>query len=90
MGEPELCGVSLADFLIRMEEFHGYRSPGLLLGGVMVDVALRELGTTPYLNVVTETVVCLPDAVQLLTPCTIGNGFLQVLDWGKFAITMTG
>ena len=87
MSEPALCGVSLADFLIRMEEFHGYRSPGLLLGGIMVDVALRELGTTPYLNMVTETVVCLPDAVQLLTPCTIGNGFLQVLDWGKFAIT---
>jgi formylmethanofuran dehydrogenase subunit E len=37
--------------------------------------------------VVTETIVCLPDAVQLLTPCTIGNGFLQVLDWGKFALT---
>ena len=36
---------------------------------------------------VTETVVCLPDAVQLLTPCTIGNGFLQILDWGKFALT---
>jgi formylmethanofuran dehydrogenase subunit E len=87
MPKPELCGISLQDFIIRMEEFHGYRSPGLLLGGMMVDVALRELGPTPYLNVVTETVVCLPDAVQLLTPCTIGNGFLQVLDWGKFALT---
>lgn len=53
----------------------------------MIDRALGELGPTPYLNVVTETVVCLPDAVQLLTPCTIGNGFLQVLDWGKFALT---
>jgi formylmethanofuran dehydrogenase subunit E len=77
----------MSDFVIRMEEFHGYRSPGLLLGGMMVDVTLRELGSPPYLNVVTETVVCLPDAVQLLTPCTIGNGFLQVFDWGKFALT---
>jgi formylmethanofuran dehydrogenase subunit E len=85
--EHTICGMNLSDFLIRMEEFHGYRSPGLLLGSVMLDVALRELGQTPYLNVVTETVVCLPDAVQLLTPCTIGNGFLQVLDWGKFALT---
>lgn len=87
MPEPTLCGIKLEDFIIRMEEFHGYRSPGLLLGGMMVDAALRELEPTPYLNVVTETVVCLPDAVQLLTPCTIGNGFLQVLDWGKFALT---
>jgi formylmethanofuran dehydrogenase subunit E len=70
-----------------MEEFHGYRSPGILLGGLMLDEALKKLGPTPYLNVVCETVVCLPDAVQMLTPCTIGNGFLQVLDWGKFALT---
>jgi len=87
MSEVEICGVKLEDFLIRMEEFHGYRSPGILLGGWMLDTALEELGPTPYLNVVTETVVCLPDAVQLLTPCTIGNGFLQILDWGKFALT---
>lgn len=40
------------------------------------------------MNVVVETVVCLPDAVQALTPCTLGNGFLQVLDWGKFALTI--
>jgi len=87
MREIKIGGIGFSDFLIQMEEFHGYRSPGMLLGGFMVDIALRELGPTPHLNVVTETVVCLPDAVQLLTPCTIGNGFLQVLDWGKFALT---
>ncbi|CAD7843487.1 MAG: Formylmethanofuran dehydrogenase associated protein FmdE / Molybdopterin molybdenumtransferase (EC 2.10.1.1) [Olavius algarvensis Delta 4 endosymbiont] len=81
------CGLALPDFLVRMEAFHGYRSPGILLGGCMLDAALDKLAATPYLNVVTETVVCLPDAVQLLTPCTIGNGFLQILDWGKFALT---
>ena len=87
MSETTICGIRYNDFLIRVEEFHGYRSPGILLGGIMVENALRKLGPTPYLNVVTETVVCLPDAVQLLTPCTIGNGFLQILDWGKFALT---
>jgi formylmethanofuran dehydrogenase subunit E len=66
-----------------MEEFHGYRSPGLVVGGMMVDTALRELGSTPYLHVVTETVVCLPDAVQLLTPCTVGNGLLKSPRLGK-------
>ncbi len=87
MSETLICGVSYEDFVVRMEEFHGYRSPGILVGAWMLEEALEELGTTPYLNVVTETIVCLPDAVQLLTPCTIGNGFLQVLDWGKFALT---
>jgi formylmethanofuran dehydrogenase subunit E len=87
MSDTIICGVAYEDFVIRMEEFHGYRSPGILLGALMVEAALEEVGTTPYLNVVSETIVCLPDAVQLLTPCTIGNGFLQVLDWGKFALT---
>ena len=87
MQRREICGVDVASYVIRMEEFHGYRSPGMLIGGVMIENGVTQLGQTPYLNVVCETVVCLPDAVQLLTPCTIGNGFLQVLDWGKFALT---
>ncbi|MGD8883339.1 MAG: FmdE family protein [Desulfobacterales bacterium] len=87
MSDTLICGLNYGDFVVRMEEFHGYRSPGILVGALMIEDALKEVGTTPYLNVVTETIVCLPDAVQLLTPCTIGNGFLQVLDWGKFALT---
>lgn len=83
----DICGHSPEDLYLGIEEFHGNRSPGMLVGAVMIDAALDELGSTPFLNVVTETVVCLPDAVQLLTPCTIGNQFLQVLDWGKFALT---
>ena len=87
MDTLSICNLDYQEFLIQMEEFHGYRSPGILLGGMMLDTALQNMGTTPYLNVVSETVVCLPDAIQLLTPCTFGNGFLQVLDWGKFALT---
>lgn len=87
MSNTSICGLDYEDFVVKMEEFHGYRSPGILVGALMIEDALKEVGTTPYLNMVTETVVCLPDAVQLLTPCTIGNGFLQVLDWGKFALT---
>jgi formylmethanofuran dehydrogenase subunit E len=87
MNKPRLCDVDYDDFLIQMEEFHGYRSPGMLIGALMLDRGLKRLGPTHYLNVVSETVVCLPDAIQLLTPCTFGNGFLQVLDWGKFALT---
>ncbi|MCU0604762.1 MAG: formylmethanofuran dehydrogenase subunit E family protein [Desulfobacterales bacterium] len=35
-----------------------------------------------------ETRRCLPDAVQILTPCTLGNGWLRVLDWDRFALTL--
>lgn len=82
-----ICGIPVDDLVLRIEEFHGYRSPGILIGSRMIEKALHELGETPYLNMVCETVVCLPDAVQLLTGCTMGNGFLQIIDWGKFAIT---
>lgn len=87
MKTVKLCGIAYEDFLIEMEAFHGHRSPGVLLGGLMLDTVLEELESTPYLNIVCETVVCLPDAIQMLTPCTFGNGFLQILDWGKFALT---
>ena len=88
MQRKTICGIETAAYVIRMEEFHGYRSPGMLIGGLMIESGTTLLGPTSYLNVVCETVVCLPDAVQLLTPCTFGNGFLQVLDWGKFALTV--
>jgi formylmethanofuran dehydrogenase subunit E len=82
-----ICGLAVDALVLKIEEFHGYRSPGILIGARMIEKALHALGDTPYLNVVSETVVCLPDAVQLLSGCTMGNGFLQILDWGKFALT---
>jgi len=87
MKSVQLCGIAYEDYLIEMEAFHGHRSPGVLLGGLMLDTVLEDMELTPYLNIVCETVICLPDAIQILTSCTFGNGFLQVLDWGKFALT---
>ncbi len=83
-----ICGLDLPAFLLRAEEFHGHVSPGVVLGGFLLEAAWEGQGDTPYLNAVVETVVCLPDVVQMLTPCTLGNGFMQVLDWGKFALTL--
>ena len=37
-------------------------------------------------DAISETRTCLPDAIQLLTPCTIGNGWLKVLDYGRYAL----
>ena len=35
-----------------------------------------------------KPIKCLPDAVQLLTPCTIGNGWLRIQNFGRFALTL--
>ena len=86
MPTSHLCGIPFEEYLYSMEEFHGARSPGMIIGGMLLDRATAELGPTEFLNVACETVMCLPDAVQLLTNCTMGNGYLQVFDWGKFAL----
>lgn len=68
--------------------FHGSAAPGLLIGGFIVDLALKNLPEGEFFDAICETPVCLPDAVQLLTPCTIGNGWVKILDFGKFAVSM--
>ena len=54
----------------------------------MVDLVLKNLPPDILYNALCETNKCLPDAVQLLTPCTIGNGWLGVQDWGRFALAL--
>lgn len=69
------------------ESFHGYAAPGLLVGGKMVDMALSSMPEEILFDVLCETAFCLPDAVQLLTLCTTGNGWLKVLNLGRFAFS---
>jgi formylmethanofuran dehydrogenase subunit E len=87
MEHISFCGMDLKDYLIEMEEFHGGRSPGMLVGAVLLDAAMARMTQTEALGVVAETINCLPDAIQLLTPCTVGNGWLRIFNWSKFAIT---
>lgn len=69
-------------------EFHGYSAPGLIIGGAMVASALSGIGKDVIFDAVCETGSCLPDAVQILTQCTIGNGWLKIIDSGRFALTL--
>lgn len=87
MYPDKICGQDYQQFLIQMEEFHGGRSGGMLIGALLLEAALDRIGMPPDLAVVAETVNCLPDAVQVLSPCTVGNGLLHILNWGKFALT---
>lgn len=79
---------SYEEYVHLVESFHGNLAPGLIVGGFIVDLALKNLPDGEYFDALCETPVCLPDAVQLLTPCTIGNGWMKVLDFGRFAVTL--
>jgi formylmethanofuran dehydrogenase subunit E len=79
---------SYEEYLHLVKSFHGSLAPGLVVGGFIVDLALKHLPEGEFFDALCETPVCLPDAVQILTPCTIGNGWLTVIDFGRFAVTM--
>lgn len=76
--------------ILKLAEFHTYPAPGVLIGAFMVDYAMELLGVKKdqKLYGVCETPKCLPDALQVLAHCTIGNNRLVIVPIGKFAITM--
>lgn len=79
---------SLDEYIYLVRSFHGSVAPGLLLGGAMVEVANNHLPAGEFYDALCETSYCLPDAVQLLTPCTVGNGWLKIVNLGRFALTL--
>ncbi len=79
---------TFAEFVERVKSFHGYEAIGVIIGGFMVDLAYGRLPEGCLFDAVCETPKCLPDAVQLLTPCTLGNGWVKVINVGRFALTL--
>lgn len=78
----------IEDYMRLVESFHGYMAPGVIIGGFMVNLALHHLPEGTLLNAICETTVCLPDAIQLLTNCTVGNNRLNILNLGRFALAL--
>jgi formylmethanofuran dehydrogenase subunit E len=78
----------LQPYFDRGAEFHGWLSPGLVIGIFMVDLAKEVLGPRELIDSVVETRACIPDAIQLMTKCTYGNGWMATRDWGKMALTL--
>ncbi|MBN2297098.1 MAG: formylmethanofuran dehydrogenase subunit E family protein [Deltaproteobacteria bacterium] len=76
------------EYISLIETFHGSVAPGMIIGGFMVDLALKNLPEGEFFDAICETRSCLPDAVQLLTPCTIGNGWLSVENLGRYALAL--
>ncbi|SHN52205.1 FmdE family protein [Desulfovibrio litoralis] len=69
-------------------QFHGYPAPGLLIGGYMVAMAKKALPEGVLFEAVVETKKCLPDAVQLLTLCSVGNNWMKVINLGRYALSL--
>jgi formylmethanofuran dehydrogenase subunit E len=80
--------INLEEYIQQVLDFHGYTAPGVILGGFMVDLAYRHLPPNGIFDAVCETEKCLPDAIQLLTTCSTGNGWLKVINLGRFALTI--
>ncbi|CAM2060521.1 formylmethanofuran dehydrogenase subunit E [Desulfovibrionales bacterium] len=84
----QVGSLSFDAYRAQVKSCYGYAAPGLLIGGFMVELAKQQLHQcTPY-EAISETKFCLPDAIQLLTPCTINNGWLRVLDLGRYALAL--
>ncbi len=79
---------TLEEYIIAAESFHGYAAPGVIIGGIMVDLAMKHMPEGVLFDAISETTYCLPDAVQLLTPCTTGNGWLKVQNLGRYAVSL--
>ncbi len=79
---------SFEKYLKMIEDFHGRVAPGMVAGGFMIDLTRSGLSEGALFDAISETSSCLPDAIQILTPCTIGNGWLRVIETGRFAITL--
>jgi formylmethanofuran dehydrogenase subunit E len=60
----------------------------MVLGGIMVDLAYKHLSEGELFDALCETKKCLPDAIQILTPCTVGNGWLRIIDIGRYALAL--
>jgi len=82
-----IISYSFDEYLKMVASFHGSPAPGVLIGGYMVDYAYRNLPSEGEYDIICETAKCLPDAVQLLTPCSIGNRWLKIIDVGRYALT---
>ncbi len=79
---------SADQFIDLITRFHSYPAPGLIVGGFMVELAKRHIPEGVLYDAVAETSSCLPDSIQLLTPCTAGNNWLKIVDLGRYAMTL--
>lgn len=87
-GGERIGPYAFPEFVEVVRKFHSYPAPGVLLGGIMVDELLRRMPEGVLFDAVSETSWCLPDAIQMLTPCTVGNGWLRIANLGVYGLAL--
>jgi formylmethanofuran dehydrogenase subunit E len=87
-GPQPIGPYTFEEFKERAAAFHGYPAPGLLIGGYMVEAARRGLPEGTLFEAVVETRKCLPDAVQILTLCSVGNQWMKIVNLGRYALAL--
>ncbi len=78
------------EYIEKAKDFHGSIDPDMIAAWFMVVRAKQDLTGGDFVDIICETIHCLPDAVQILTPCTLGNGLLRIIETSRFALTMHG
>jgi formylmethanofuran dehydrogenase subunit E len=82
----DIEGVPVPDEVVRAAEFHTHLGPFLVVGLRMGRVITRALGHEPFtVHIRAHTgrkppYSCTADGLQCSTPCTVGNGGLEVSD----------
>lgn len=88
-------GAKIPEELRRAAEFHTHLGPYLVVGVRMGHVVTRELGNEPFAYRLTVRTgrrppySCLADGLQVATPCTTGNGGLEVSEERTMSVEVT-
>jgi formylmethanofuran dehydrogenase subunit E len=83
----KILSYTFEEYVERARAFHNFAAPGVIIGGFMVEAVYPDLPRHEDFKAISETPKCLPDAIQILTSKTLGNGGLTVINLGRFAVT---
>ena len=83
----KIFSYTFEEYVERVRTFHDFAAPGVVIGGFMIELVYQHLPGEALLKAICETPKCLPDAIQILTAKTIGNGRLTIINLGRFALT---
>jgi len=84
--------VPLPAQLERAKAFHSHLGPYLVVGLKMGQIITRRLGQEPFSITITSftgmkpPLSCVVDGLQLVTPCTVGNGGIVIREGGQVRV----